>query len=257
MSLVELDLGTTATITFNDPDRHNSLTLAMFEEIDAALERVENEVEGASLLLRGHGPSFCSGLDILAGDDRSDRIESLLRSLSRVARRLRRMPRVVVAEVHGNALAGGCALLSACDMVCVEPDARIGYPVHQLGLSPAVSIPTLVQSIPAGEARNLMLSGRLIDGREAYRIGLAHHLADSRSELPGLAAGICTELADKGRNALKVTKAWLNEICGDDHDEAFDRTLEASIDSSRTTEATRMLDAFWERGRSRPTKEAE
>ena len=50
MSLVELDLGTTATITFNDPDRHNSLTLAMFEEIDAALERVENEVEGASLL---------------------------------------------------------------------------------------------------------------------------------------------------------------------------------------------------------------
>ena len=211
MSLTSMESGTTATLTLNDPDRHNTLSLAMFEEIDAALDEIEGDTNGCSLLLRGLGPSFCSGLDILEGEDREDRIESLLRSLSTVARRLRRMPRIVVAEVHGNALAGGCALLSACDIVCVEPEARIGYPVHQIGLSPAVSIPTLVNSITPGDARALMLSGRIIDGREAYRMGLAHQLAESREELPSLTAGLCTGLADKGRNALKVTKAWVHE----------------------------------------------
>ena len=247
MSLILTDPGTTATITFNDPDRHNTLSLAMFSELEAALDEIEADASGTSLLLRGLGPSFCAGLDILGGEDRTDRIETLLRSLSSVARRLRRMPRVVVAEVHGNALAGGCALLSACDIVCVEPDARIGYPVHQLGLSPAVSIPTLAKAITPGNARALMLSGQIIDGREAYRIGLAHHLAESKEELPSIAAGLCTDLADKGRNALKATKAWLNEVCSDEEDALFDSTLEASVLSCRSDEATTMLDAFWSR----------
>ncbi len=162
---------------------------------------------------------------------------------------LRRMDKVVVAQIHGSALAGGCALLSACDLGCVEPDARIGYPVHQIGISPAVSIPTLASNIGSNRATELMLSGRIIDGREAHRIGLVHHLADSKDALPALADQVCDDLARKGWNALAVTKNWINRIIGSDADGPFEETLQASIDSGRSDEATRMLSVYWSRSR--------
>ena len=236
-----------ALLEMNVPARHNALNTEMLADLQSGLDRVEREHRGPVLRGRGRGSSFCSGfdLDLIEGDRAI--LDHFLRELSTISRRLRRMRKVVVAEVQGSALAGGCALLSSCDLVCVAPDARIGYPVHRIGVSPAVSIPTLASMIGSSQAGRLMLSGDIIDGREAMRIGLAHHLADSSQALPELVDDVCASLAGKGWNALAVTKAWVNEIIGSDSDDDFDRTLEGSIRTGRSEEATRMLGAYWKR----------
>ena len=245
---LEVDIDSpVATLTFNDPERHNTLSAEMFTALRSALDLIESEYKGAVVRVRGNGPSFCSGLDLDACSQDRKTLDHFLTELSVTARRLRRMPKVVVAEVHGNALAGGCALLSACDIVCAEPDARFGYPVLRLGLSPAVSVPTLLDAIGPSQATALMLSEKIIDGYEAYRIGLAHQLAQSAETLDALTNDLCTAISKKGPHALATTKAWINTICGCDNDEPFEKTLDASMESGRTEEAHELLTTFWNR----------
>lgn len=238
-----------AVLELDNPGRHNALNAEMITAIQTALDTVEGDHQGPVLRIKGNGPSFCSGFDLDEIEGDRPLLDQFLVGLSGISKRLRRMEKVVVAQVHGSALAGGCALLSACDLGCVAPDARIGYPVHQIGISPAVSIPTLASAIGNNRASELMLSGRIINGREAHRMGLAHHLAESDDALPELVDQVCESLVCKGWNALAVTKDWINKILGSDADEPFEQTLQASIETGRSDEATRMLSVYWSRSK--------
>ena len=132
-----------AVLELDNPGRHNALDTEMLAAMQDALDTVERDHQGPVLRIRGNGPSFCSGFDLDTIEGDRPLLDHYLVELSSLSRRLRRMDKVVVAEVQGSALAGGCALLSACDLGCVAPDARIGYPVHQIGVSPAVAISRL------------------------------------------------------------------------------------------------------------------
>jgi methylglutaconyl-CoA hydratase len=194
--------------------------------------------------LRGEGSAFCAGFDLGACVENRQLLGTFIRRLSRVNRALRHLRQVVVVEVQGAALAGGCALLSACDFVCVAPDAMLGYPVHRIGVSPAVSLPTLRQAT-GGAARSLTLGGEIISGSEALRIGLATHGASSASELRSMTDALVTELVKKGPHALATTKRWLNELDGSDQSDAFDRTAEGSAALCQGDECIALLQSFW------------
>ncbi|MCI0362547.1 MAG: enoyl-CoA hydratase-related protein, partial [Phycisphaerales bacterium] len=137
-----------------------------------------------------------------------------------------------------------CAILSACDFVFVAADATLGYPVHRIGVSPAVTIPTLHQAIGFGAARSLLMGGQLITGADAHRLGLATHLAANASAARAAAASHCQALSHKGTNALRVTKAWLNELDGSLSDAGFDRPAIASAAIATDDEARALL-AKW------------
>jgi methylglutaconyl-CoA hydratase len=154
------------------------------------------------------------------------------------------MPQVVVGEVAGAAIAGGCALLSACDFVVVAADARLGYPVHRLGVSPAVTIPALEPLIGGGLARTLLMSGELIDGAAAHRLGLATHRSDSGSSVTVDALAFCRMLAAKPPNALRTTKAWLNQLDGSLDDARFDGAAAGSAELAGGAEARTMLTSW-------------
>lgn len=230
-----------ATIVLNDPQRRNALGLAMFDALDAALKRSHEDVAIHIVLLRGEGPAFCAGFDLAAAIAEPALMGDYIHRLSAVNRMLRRMPQVVVAAVHGPAIAGGCAMLSACDFVVVAPDAKLGYPVHRLGVSPAVTIPTLAQAVGHGAARELLIHGELIDGRTAHRLGLATHLAGSDESVLNEAEQMCKTLAAKGPHALRVTKRWLNELDGSLDDGVFDGCARASAQIASGDEAQNML----------------
>ncbi|MFO0827560.1 MAG: enoyl-CoA hydratase/isomerase family protein [Phycisphaerales bacterium] len=246
MSLVVVDFAApVATITLNDPDRRNALSGDMFTCLEAAIDGVAHHENSVALRLRGAGSAFCAGFDLGACVERPGTLALFIRRLSIVNRKLRRLRQVVVAEVQGAALAGGCAMLSACDFVCVASDAQLGYPVHRIGVSPAVSLPTLMQAV-GGAARALTLSGDLVDGRRALAIGLATHCSDDAESLPALVERLCSRLATKGPKALAATKAWLNELDGSNLNDPFQRTMEGSADLCDGDECVRMLRAFWE-----------
>ncbi len=146
-----------------------------------------------------------------------------------------------MAAIHGAAIAGGCALVSACDLVVVSAEAKLGYPVHRLGVSPAVSIPTLHQAAGKGPARTMMLGGELIDGATAHAIGLAGQLSRDDASVLSDAMKLAGTIAGYSPEAIRATKAWLNELDGSLDDRRFDGPSADSASLADTDEARRTL----------------
>jgi len=236
--------GSIATMAMNDPARRNALGLAMFDALEAALSTIASRDDVAVVIVRGEGQAFCAGFDLGAAANDPPLVGEFIRRLGCVNRAIRRLPQVVIAAVHGAAIAGGCALLSACDLVVIAPSAQVGYPVHALGISPAVTIPTLAQAIGPGAARALLMSGRLVDGTEARRLGLASHIA-GEGDAERSAGELARAVAGHGPHALRLTKRWLNELDGSLDDDRFNGPSADSARLALEPEASAMLRRFW------------
>lgn len=245
--------GRVARIEFCDPARRNALDATALDALVDAIRRTATARECDVLVLAGEGPAFCSGFDLAGCTEEPRRVETLLTLLSDAVGALRALDVPVVARVQGAALAGGCALLTACDFVVVARDAQVGYPVHRIGISPAVSVPSLFSRMgPA--ARALMMSNELLDGEAALARGLASRCVDA-SALDGEVAALVAELLAKGPQAMRATKRWIREIesrmPGDlgatppRGAEAMRAACEASVALGGGEEFASMLRAFW------------
>jgi len=231
-------------VTLQDAKKRNALGVEMFDAIDGALQSLDGQTR--CVLLAGEGPVFCAGFDMKACVDNIEVLEIYILRLSKLIRTLRRVSVPVVVAAHGAAIAGGCAVLTGCDFVVGSKEAKYGYPVHQIGISPAVTIPTLFQKVGEGRARSLSLSGEIIYGSDAYAIGLLSHLEETDTQAIAIASALAMELSKKPPIALQATKRWLNELDGSLDDERFD--LPAIQSSSSLGEETeRMLRQLWEK----------
>ena len=229
-------------VTLQDAKKRNALGVEMFDAIDGALQSLDGQTR--CVLLAGEGPVFCAGFDMKACVDNIEVLEIYILRLSKLIRTLRRVSVPVVVAAHGAAIAGGCAVLTGCDFVIGSKEAKYGYPVHQIGISPAVTIPTLFQKVGEGRARSLSLSGEIIYGSDAYAIGLLSHLEETDTQAIAIASALAMELSKKPPIALQATKRWLNELDGSLDDERFD--LPAIQSSSSLGEETeRMLRQLW------------
>ncbi|MEO1279005.1 MAG: enoyl-CoA hydratase/isomerase family protein [Planctomycetota bacterium] len=199
-------IGHVEKLTLSRPERRNALTPAMLDELAA---RISNIRDAHAVLLLGEGKVFCAGfdLDLCIDEDGDANLTHLLRGLSRCIDAMRSLPCPVVIGVQGAAVAGGCALIGGGDIVVASPDAKLGYPVTRLGISPAVSAPFM--AVPLGQARKLMLDPGLITGTRALEIGLVHELNDDPAEH---AMETAQSMASKPPHALAATKRWLNEL---------------------------------------------
>ncbi len=200
-------------VSFNRPDKRNAMTPEML----AALERsiAPDSAECSALVLAGKGQVFCGGFDLRMCLDEPGTLRHLLIALSDRIRRLKEQEFPVVIAAHGAAIAGGCALLGGADYVVTNDDAKLGYPVVKLGVSPAVSAPFLRKLVGDGRARRQLLDTDLISGRDAARIGLASEsVPDAAGVLPR-AIEVARTMAAKPGSAFRVTKRWLDEIDDD------------------------------------------
>jgi len=233
-------LGNLERVVLSRPERRNALTPAMLDELASSIERAS---EANALLLLGEGKVFCAGFDLelCIGNDGDTNLRRLLEGLSRCIAAMRALPCPVVVGVQGAAIAGGCALLGGGDVVIAHPQAKLGYPVTRLGISPAVSAPFI--AAPPGQARRLLLDPGLIDGTRAHAIGLAHELHD---EPAAHAMTVAESLAAKPTHALAATKRWLNECSPTDGT----RGLKTSRSLVGNEESRRLLAAALEKTRT-------
>ncbi|MEE2681310.1 MAG: enoyl-CoA hydratase/isomerase family protein [Planctomycetota bacterium] len=246
MDLISVsESNSTTTLRFEQPERRNALSVVMLEALIDGLDRIARDDRGSILRLEGAGSAFCAGIDLDAGRENPDVLQRLLELLSKSMQLIRAMPRVVIAQVQGAAIAGGCALLSACDFTCGEPGTKVGYPVTRVGLSAAVSVPTLTGSIDSSSIRSLLLEGSVIDAFDARRIGILTHLADSVDALPRMVDDLCGRLSRNEPTAMLRTKAWLNELDGTTEATFHESALVRSVASGRTDEAMAMLKQNW------------
>lgn len=248
--------GRVAMLTLQDAAKRNALDAEAIAKLEQCIVEARREVDAERsdvVVLRGNGDHFCSGFDLATCAEEPRRVEELLVKLSACVTELRAIDAPVIARVQGAALAGGCALLTGCDFVVAAYDAQLGYPVHRIGISPAVSIPSLLSKMgPA--ARALLLSNDIIDGRTALARGLATH-AVPREILDAEVETLVARLLAKGPRAMRATKQWIREIeargAGDlgpargRETTTFADARDASVLLGQGDEFATMLRAFW------------
>lgn len=242
--MIRLDRdGPLAIVHLDRPERRNALTPAMLADLRVAIGQAD---DAGALVLLGEGTAFCAGFDLnLCRESPGGEVmRALLEGLAQCVGALRCAGPPVVVGVQGAAIAGGCALLAGADFVITHDEARLGYPVLRLGISPAVNAPAFRLAVGDGHAREKLLAPILFDGREAKRIGLAHEsLADASGVRPR-AIELARTLAGKPPEALRATKRWLNEISPAEPLAA----LRVSLALAGGEEERRMLPAAWSRG---------
>jgi len=203
--LVAVEAGV-LTATLNRPDKRNAIDTPMIDALLAALEQADLDAGVRVVAIRGAGRDFCAGMDLdelLASADRAvqQNREAALYFAS-IFQRMRRLPKPVVAIVHGRALAGGCGLATACDLILAARSAQFGYPEVQRGFVPAIVMTLLRRAVGEKIAFDLAATGRLLGAGDAAVVGLISRVCDdaaleeqARALLQGLAAASPTALA--------------------------------------------------------------
>ncbi|NNF38007.1 MAG: enoyl-CoA hydratase/isomerase family protein [Gemmatimonadetes bacterium] len=250
---VERD-GGVATLWLNRPDKRNALNGPLVAALAEALDETARDPEVRVVCLRGTGKDFCSGADLaeleaIATQGPLESVEDAQR-LGDVLGSLRLHPRPVVAVVHGKALAGGCGLATACDMVLAREDAVFGYPEVHLGFVPAMVLSILRRKVGESRAFELVALGGRIDAEAARDLGLVNRVfatdtfdAEVESALASLAA--------IPPSALELTKRLFYGVDGLSVDDAIRRGAEVNA-LARLTDACRAgVRAFLERVRDR------
>lgn len=206
--------GRSATITLNRPDKLNPLDWSTLRELDAALDRIESLDGIEVVVVTGAGRAFSAGgdLDGYVGLYRQpDQFRLFLDDFFRVLDRMEASPRIFIAAVNGACVAGGLELLLACDLSVAAREAKIGDGHLNFGQLPgAGGSQRLPRMIGAMRAKYLMLTGRLLSGEEAERIGLVS-LAVPAGELPGALARLTERVLAMSPLGVKGVKYLVNE----------------------------------------------
>ncbi len=222
-----------ARLTINRPESRNALSLAMLLELHAhvdALLAMPPENAPTVVVLTGAGRAFCAGMDLKEVLGNAEGSRELLHTLARLTLKLRSLPSVVVGVVNGPAIGGGCGLVTVCDIAISFTDNKLGFPEVDLGVCPAVVAPWLVRKIGPGRARQVLLMGGLISGKEAFDNGILTHLAPTIAELPVMSEQIIQKLATAGPAALRATKHLLNQVDGSYDEALLARAADLSAD---------------------------
>ncbi|MGD8320186.1 MAG: enoyl-CoA hydratase/isomerase family protein, partial [Gemmatimonadota bacterium] len=168
--------GGVATLTLNRPAKRNALNGALVAALQDAFDSAARDDTVRVVALRGAGKDFCAGADLAELERISDMSEAEnladARALGRLLITMRRLPKPVVAVVEGRALAGGCGLATACDVVLAREDAELGYPEVHLGFVPAMVMAILRRKVTEGAAFELVVGGHGVSAAEARALGL-------------------------------------------------------------------------------------
>ncbi len=239
-----------ARIILNRPERRNALNGGMVAELMDSLALAESDERIRVVALSGEGPDFCAGADLEEVRDVVEQgvLASLVdaESLGDLFLLLRRMDTPVVAVVHGRALAGGCGLATACDMVLTRTDARFGYPEVRLGFVPAMVMAILRRSVGEKRAFELISLGETITAETAVSIGLANRVfTPERFETE--VEGFLHELASRSESAVRLGKRLLYQIDGASFEAAIRAGAQVNALARLTDDCRAGIDAFLDR----------
>lgn len=241
-------------VTLNRPDRRNAMDDAMVAQLDAVLDRLENDTSVRVLLLRGAGGNFCSGMDLspvqrgsLSAEQQHQRMHERNLTGGRRFGRIRALPQVVMTVVEGFALAGAMGLVCASDITLAAADARFGMPEVRRGLAPAQIAPFVTERIGLAQARRLALTGEWIDAEEALRLGLAHDVCADAAALEQRIDERLAMLGAGGPTALQQTKAYFRNLSLTDFAACGIAAADVFVALSTADEAVEGVAAFKER----------
>jgi methylglutaconyl-CoA hydratase len=204
-----------ATITLNRPDKRNALNGELVNELIDQLLRAEEDDEVKVIVLKANGPVFSAGADLayLQQLQQNTYEENLADSyqLKKLFTTICYLPKIVIAQVEGHAIAGGCGLATVCDIIFSTPEANFGYTEVKLGFVPAIVSCFMMRKTSETIAKKLLLTGMLFSAAEALNYNLITVVTkkeDIGQNVTDFALDLCNNASS---NALMVTKQLINQ----------------------------------------------
>lgn len=216
-----------ATITLDRPDKRNAISFELIDDLLRGLDEVAKS-RAQVLIITGAGKAFCSGMDLddlkaLIGRSPEQNLKDS-ETMVRLFRSLYEFPKVTIAAVNGAAIAGGTGLALLCDFTLAVPEAKFGYTEVRVGFVPAIVSTFLLRQVGEKQARDLLLTGRIIGADEAARFGLINEIVAAEN-LMAKARELAARLIENSPASLHATKRLLT-----DHARAeLDAQIEAAV----------------------------
>ena len=244
------DSGTVRTLTLNRPEKRNALNAELVAELKSALRDADANDGLRAIVIRGAGKDFCSGADLesLRKISESSYEENLedARSLAELFALIRRVKVPVIAAVHGRALAGGCGLATACDLVVATSSARFGYPEVKIGFVPAIVMAFLRRNVSEKRAFEIATQGFDFSAAEAERLGLVSHVVsdDTFDEEVARYAAVYESVS---RSAVVMSKKLLYDMDSLSFDEAIEAGAKANAEARMSEDCKKGIARFLEK----------
>jgi len=216
-------------ITLNRPEKRNALNDGLIKDLKDALRQADKNETLRAIVIRGAGKDFCSGADLSALQkiSESDVLENWddAQNLMELFSLIRKVKIPVVAAVHGRALAGGCGLATACDLVLASKTARFGYPEVKIGFVPAMVMAILRRNVSEKRAFELATQGFEFDAETAEKFGLINKMLDDETFDEDVKSYV--SIYEKvSRSAVVLSKKLLYQMDG----ATFETALQSGVD---------------------------
>jgi methylglutaconyl-CoA hydratase len=236
-----------ARITLNRPEKRNALDDQLVTGVRESLDHSAKDVEVRVVVVCAAGKDFCAGADLeeLQRVENAGAMENLAdaRRLADLFLAMRRHPRPIVAVVQGRALAGGCGVATAADIVIASESAQFGYPETKIGFVPAMVMSILRRSVAERRAFELLAMGEVISARVALEIGLINRVYADSSFDKDVQAYVA-QLAARSPSALALTKSLLYQIDGQSFESALSAGVQANAFARFTDDYRRGIHEF-------------
>jgi methylglutaconyl-CoA hydratase len=239
--------GATARITLNRPEKRNALNAALIAGVKDKLREASQDEPVRVVVITGAGKDFCSGADLAAlqkiAQATVDENAEDARSLLDLFLLIRQVPVPVVAAVRGRALAGGCGLASACDLVLASSSARFGYPEVKIGFVPAMVMAILRRNVSEKRAFELITRGAELSADEARNYGLINQVFADDS-FDNEVASYTGEFEKLSRSAVSLTKTLLYQMDGLSFPAALESGADVNVIARLTTDCQERIAKF-------------
>ena len=238
-----------ATLTLNRPDKRNALSFQLLDELTGALDQIEKSAAQV-VILTGAGKAFCAGMDLeelktLTGKSHIENVADS-RKMAQIFRRLYEFPKPTIAVVNGAAIAGGTGLATMCDFTLAVPEAKFGYTEVRIGFVPAIVSSILVWQVGHKLARDMLLTGRIFDAAEAYRLGLVNELVGAE-HLMHRAGELAMQLMENSPTSLRLTKKLINGFISGQLDVQIEQAVEENAAIRQTADFREGITSFLEK----------
>jgi methylglutaconyl-CoA hydratase len=224
-------------LTLNRPEKRNALHPELVRQMKSKLKEVAEDKSVKILIITGEGKAFCAGADLKYLNDLKNNSvlenEKDTRELAELFLSLYKFPKPMIAAVNGAAIAGGCGLASVCDIIVAdELNAKFGYSEVKIGFIPAIVSTFLIRRVGEGMAKQLLLSGEIMEAKRALEIGFVNYLYSNA--LTG-ALDVASKLKSNFEQSIELTKEMILRVSGLSVDDAVEYCIGLNT-ISRTTE---------------------
>lgn len=235
-------------ITLNRPEKRNALSFELVEELKINFARAEGDDGVKVIVLRANGETFCAGADLsylqkLQNFSRKENLEDsqLLKDLFY---KIYTLSKVVIAQVQGHALAGGCGLATVCDFVYAVPEAKFGYTEVKIGFIPAIVMVFLIRKIGEQKSKLLLLSGELVSDESAVQFGLVNKIVNKEKLETAVIDFALRLIKNNSGQSMGLTKRMIGEVQSMKLEDALEYAAEKNVEARASNDCKKGIQAF-------------